>query len=209
MLATENNGGIAARAIAALRLNERRASPRREIRLPVRFMSQDRDEYVGETLNVSGTGAEIVTTARPAVGERVVIDSRDLGWIDAIVCRTTGCGFAVAFVGSPTRMERISKRLDWVEARLFSGATERRADERIVPTLRDSRLTAGDESSDIRIVDVSRSGAALESALRPPLGMPVTVGRRRAEVIRHIEGGFAVKFAHPFPDATFDESITL
>jgi len=39
------------------------------------------------------------------------------------------------------------------------------------------------------------SGAAIELAVRPALGTPVTLGRMRARVIRHFQNGVAVEFS--------------
>lgn len=47
---------------------------------------------------------------------------------------------------------------------------------------------------DCKIIDISLSGAAIEIAVRPAMGTPVTLGRMRARVIRHFENGIGVEF---------------
>jgi PilZ domain len=46
-----------------------------------------------------------------------------------------------------------------------------------------------------RIVDLSLSGAAVESDAKPALGSPVTLGNMRGEVVRHFDEGVAIEFA--------------
>ena len=51
-----------------------------------------------------------------------------------------------------------------------------------------------------RIVDVSLSGAAIESKTLPPIGALITLGKTPGRVVRHVEGGFAIEFTrlqHP------------
>ena len=42
---------------------------------------------------------------------------------------------------------------------------------------------------------MSLSGAALAIDVKPAIGQAVTLGRMRARVVRHFEGGIAVEFA--------------
>jgi hypothetical protein len=46
-----------------------------------------------------------------------------------------------------------------------------------------------------RIIDLSLSGAALEIEVKPAVGMQVTLGTMRGQVVRHFEDGLAVEFA--------------
>jgi hypothetical protein len=46
-----------------------------------------------------------------------------------------------------------------------------------------------------KIIDISLSGAAIETDVRPAMGTPVTLGRMRARVVRHFDDGIAVEFA--------------
>ena len=49
-------------------------------------------------------------------------------------------------------------------------------------------------SEECTAIDVSISGASLKSKTRPVLGCKLTVGKLRAEVVRHHERGFGVAF---------------
>jgi hypothetical protein len=51
-----------------------------------------------------------------------------------------------------------------------------------------------------RIIDMSLSGAALSSEIRPQLGVLITIGKVPARVVRHLDDGFAIEFTrlqHP------------
>jgi len=65
-----------------------------------------------------------------------------------------------------------------------------------VPRSPHSRVTLADGSVyPCLIIDVSLSGIAVSSEVRPPLiGTPLAIGACVGRVIRHMPNGFAVKF---------------
>ena len=46
-----------------------------------------------------------------------------------------------------------------------------------------------------RIIDLSLSGAAVEIEVKPAIGIQVTLGTMRGQVVRHFEDGLAIEFA--------------
>jgi len=52
-------------------------------------------------------------------------------------------------------------------------------------------------STSVLVIGTGGSGlrAAIELAVRPAMGTPVTLGRMRARVVRHFQDGVAVEFA--------------
>jgi hypothetical protein len=68
---------------------------------------------------------------------------------------------------------------------------------------RNSRSTvtfADGQSMPCIITDLSLSGAALNSAVKPPLGSLITLGHTQARVVRHRDDGYGVEFTrlqHP------------
>jgi hypothetical protein len=46
-----------------------------------------------------------------------------------------------------------------------------------------------------RIIDLSLSGAAIEIEVKPAIGIQVTLGTMRGQVVRHFEDGVAIEFA--------------
>jgi hypothetical protein len=87
---------------------------------------------------------------------------------------------------------------------------EDRRHERIEPRNRSTTLTLpGGRQHLARIVDVSRSGAALTVDASAPIGAPVVVGSRPAQVVRAFNGGLAVEFNRLIPEDMFDENVRL
>ena len=54
---------------------------------------------------------------------------------------------------------------------------------------------SGGETEQVRLLDVSISGAAVEAERRPPVRSTVWIGPMRGRVVRHMANGFAVAFA--------------
>ena len=59
----------------------------------------------------------------------------------------------------------------------------------------------------VRVIDMSLSGAALSTGLRPPLGSPVRLGRLGARVVRHFEDGIGIEFMRIMSDAAIEQTI--
>jgi hypothetical protein len=51
------------------------------------------------------------------------------------------------------------------------------------------------EVYECRVIDVSLSGASIASAVKPPIGAGVVLGRMRGRVVRHHDKGLAIQFA--------------
>jgi len=61
----------------------------------------------------------------------------------------------------------------------------------------------------VKLIDVSRTGAALQATIKPPIDARVTIGATRAKVVRTFQEGFAIEFARPIPIERFDEDLVL
>ena len=62
-------------------------------------------------------------------------------------------------------------------------------------------------SASVRVIDMSLSGAALSTSLRPPLGSPIRLGRLGARVVRHFEDGIGIEFMRIMSDAAIEQTI--
>jgi hypothetical protein len=110
----------------------------------------------------------------------------------------------------PLKREKLADQLTWLANRQVLGMPEDRRHERIEPRNRNTILTLpGGRQQLVRIIDVSRSGAALAVDATPAIGTPLTVGSRPAQVVRHFNGGFAVEFNRVIPAEMFDDDIRL
>jgi hypothetical protein len=189
---------------------ERRRHQRVKVVLLGRFMLENREEYPCQTLNMSPGGVAVLAPVKGKPGERIVMYLEHLGRLEGQVARQFDLGFAVQLSATRRKQDKLADQLTWLANRHELGLPEDRRHERIVPRQTGSilRLPEGREIG-VRIIDISISGAAVNSAVQPPLGTPVTLGRQQAKVVRHFQGGIAVEFLRPLNIAEFDESIRL
>lgn len=201
--------GVAAAAIARMRLTERRRSERHPLRLQGRIRFEDGRENLCYTMDASTGGLEVHGPLPGPVGSSVMCRFEALGWVEGEIRRHTAGGFGMSFKGTPERLERLASRVEWLARQAASGVTEQRRSERIVPRRTAVAVTIGERSHAASVVDLSRTGVAVSCGEVPAVGSPVTVGKRRAKVARHLPGGFAAEFVLPLGEAQFDEHAVL
>jgi c-di-GMP-binding flagellar brake protein YcgR len=96
---------------------------------------------------------------------------------------------------SPRKRDKMAAQLTWLANKDLLNLPEDRRHERVVPDNRHSTVVLDDgRRYNCKIIDISLSGAAIELAVRPAMGTPVTLGRMRARVVRHFQDGVAVEF---------------
>jgi hypothetical protein len=189
---------------------ERRRHQRVRVVLLGRYMLENREEYPCQTVNMSPGGIALLAPVKGRPGERVVIYLEHLGRLEGQIARTLDLGFAVALSATKRKQDKLADQLTWLANRHELGLPEDRRHDRIVPRQTGAimRLPDGREVG-VRIIDISLSGAAVSTAVIPPLGTAVTIGRQASKVVRHFDGGVAVEFMRNLNIAEFDESIRL
>jgi hypothetical protein len=144
-------------------------------------------------------------------GEIIICYLDRVGIITGVIDNMISDGISVIFDISPFRHPRILARLEWHAARELEHI-EMRSGARIVPTHRSVTIKTGDgyELSG-EIIDISLSGTSINlfSKKRPSVGQTVTVGRRKARVVRLISDGIAVQFEVAFKAEDFSPNIIL
>ncbi|MFV0298793.1 MAG: PilZ domain-containing protein, partial [Hyphomicrobiaceae bacterium] len=94
------------------------------------------------------------------------------------------------------KREKLAAQITWLINKHELQATDLRKHERIVPRNQEATLILGDGSKVIcKILDVSVSGAMLETSVKLPIDSQVHIGKLRCRVVRHHEAGIAVQFA--------------
>jgi len=89
-------------------------------------------------------------------------------------------------------------KIEWVEKHKNHDVSDKRANERFVPTNPYSRMILADGScEDCLVLDISVSGAAVSANTVPNIGTLLAIGTVIGRVVRHFEGGFAVQFIQP------------
>jgi hypothetical protein len=161
-----------------------------------RYMLADRREFPCQVLAMSPGDALVVAPVPGTVGERVIAYLDHLGRIEGSIVGLIEGGFEMEVSASPRKRDKMAAQLTWLANRDALGLPEDRRHERVVPDNRHSTVVLDDgRRYNCKIIDISLSGAAIELAVRPAMGTPVTLGRMRARVVRHFQDGVAVEFA--------------
>ncbi|GJE79128.1 PilZ domain-containing protein [Methylorubrum thiocyanatum] len=164
------------------------------VMLPGRILLPQGEECTCRFLSSGDDDLRAVIERDVAVGSRVVCHVDGLGVVDATVNRVSSDGLRLSLQGSPNRKARLAMRLAWHRARL-NGQADRRGADRVTPLDPVVEVALADGTNvSARIADLSATGAALEMAVPPPMGAPLTVGRRRAHVVRRTDAGVAIRF---------------
>lgn len=175
---------------------ERRRFQRVKIDVLGRFMLANRNEYPCQVLDMSPGGLALMTPVSGDVGERVVAYIDHIGRIEGQITRLFEGGFAMNVNATAGKREKLAAQLTWIANRDTLNLPEDRRHERITPQRPFSNVVMPDgQELRCKIIDVSLSGAAIATDVRPPLGSPITLGRMRARVVRHFKEGIAVEFA--------------
>lgn len=161
-----------------------------------RYMLSDRSEYPCQVLEMSPGDAVVVAPVAGIVEERVIAYLDHVGRVEGEITSLIEGGFRMDITASPRKRDKMAAQLTWLANKDLLNLPEDRRHERVVPDIRHSSVVLDDgRRYNCKIIDISLSGAAIELAVRPALGTPVTLGRMRARVIRHFQEGVAVEFA--------------
>ena len=194
--------------------NPRAMERRRHRRVPVsvlgRYMLESRLEYPCRTSDISPGGASLIAPVAGEVGERVVAYLEHIGRVEGRITRELENGFAMSIQASLRKRDRIATQLTWLANRHALGLPEDRRHERVVSRKAGATMRLEDgREVEIRLIDVSMSGAAVACPNSPQLGAAVVIGRTPAQVVRHVEGGFAIEFRQAIQPYDLDEDIIL
>ena len=200
--------------VAALKPSPASAERRRHNRVLVavlgRYMLPNRHEYPCQTVEMSPGGVLFTAPVKGAVGDRVIAYLEHIGRVEGEIARHVPDGFAMTIAATTRKRDKLAAQLTWLANREALGLEEDRGHERIVPRQLTTimRLQNGRELA-VRLIDVSRSGAAISMENPLDIGTAVVLGRTAGRVIRHFHGGVAVEFTLPISPDRFDENIKL
>ncbi len=182
--------------ILAAKNRDRRRHSRVKVNVLGRFMLSDRREYPCQIINMSPGGAAVVAPVVGAIGERVVVYIDHIGRVEGEIVREIQGGFAMTINAPARKRDKLASVLTWLANRDVLNLPEDRRHERFVPKNPITRIVLADgREYPSRIIDVSLSGAALKTDVKPEIGTAITIGKMRARVVRHTEEGIGVEFA--------------
>jgi len=182
-------------------LSEANKDARRYRRVPVhllgRYMLPDRKEYPCQVIDMSPGGVSLNAPVSGRKGDRVVAYLDHIGRVEGELARLFQGGFAMTIQAGERKREKLANQLTWLANRSALGLPEDRRFERVTPENKFTQVTLGDgRTFPCRILDMSRSGAAVRSTIVPNVGTPVTLGGSRGLVVRAFQDGFAMEFSH-------------
>ena len=160
-----------------------------------RYMLSDRREFPCQVLEMSPGDAMVIAPVSGLAGEKIIAYLDHLGRIEGDISEVVDGGFCIALSATPRKRDKMAAQLTWLANKDLLNLPEDRRHERVVPDNRHSTVVLDDgRRYNCKIIDISLSGAAIELAVRPAMGTPVTLGRMRARVVRHFGDGVAVEF---------------
>ncbi|MEO5806768.1 PilZ domain-containing protein [Devosia sp.] len=183
--------------IAPLRTRAEKAKYQRvKVSVLGRYMLADRREFPCQVLEMSPGDAVVIAPASGLEGEKVIAYLDHIGRVEGTILSPMDGGFVMDITASDRKRDKMAAQLTWLANKDILNLPEDRRHERVVPDNRHSTVVLDDgRRYNCKIIDISLSGAAIELAVRPAMGTPVTLGRMRARVVRHFQNGVAVEFA--------------
>jgi hypothetical protein len=187
---------------------DRRRFQRVQLSLLGRCMFTDRRECPCQLLEISPGDASFVAPFCGEVGERVVAYIDNIGRLEGTIVEQIEHGFVMSISASPRKRDKLADTLTWLANRHVLNLAEDRRHLRRTPKRSDATIILADGTShNVRVIDMSLSGAALATSIRPPLGSPVRLGRLGARVVRHFEDGVGIEFMRLMSDTAIEQTI--
>jgi hypothetical protein len=141
----------------------------------------------------------VITLAAPVTsraGVPVIAKIEQLGKLKGVVIREFELGFAMSIMVTEQEREVLVAKIDWVEQHKNQQTADDREHARFIPKRPHALLMLADGTLvPCFLVDVSVSGVAISADILPKIGTVLAVGKVIGRVVRHMNGGFAVKFA--------------
>lgn len=167
-----------------------------ELTLFGRFMMQDKREFPCQIQSMSSGSATLITPHVGDIGERIIAYVDHVGRLEGKILRVFQGGFAMTVNATAHKRDKLAAKITWIANRHELSLPEDRRHERIAPNKNITQIKLEDgRSYDVRIIDLSLSGAAIEMDVRPALGTLMWLGNMRGRVVRHFDEGVAIEFA--------------
>ena len=175
---------------------EKRSFQRVRVKIYGRFMLEDRSEHSCQVIDMSPGNVSLRADRIGQPGEKIIAYIDHIGRVEGVVTRTLQDGFAMTVIASDRKKDKLAAQLTWLANKHELDLPEDRRHERVAPRNPKSVLKLADgRQYQCRIIDLSLSGAAVEIDVKPALGIQVTLGTMRGQVVRHFDDGVAVEFA--------------
>jgi hypothetical protein len=150
---------------------------------------------VTETKLVTPQLVRFSTPFPATLDDRAFVYVESLGLMRGTISRAMGPTSELDIDMTLNERSKLAARILWADMQAGFKGTDLRRFPRYQPENPDSSIRLPDGSfSDCRIANISPTGAAIISSLRPPLSTEVILGQIHSEIRRHTDEGFAVEF---------------
>jgi hypothetical protein len=165
------------------------------VNLGGRLMLASHDEYDCTATEMSPGDVHLVSHAAPRIGERIIAYIDQVGRLEGLVTRIADGMFTVRLNATERKREKLAAQLTWIANKHELGLPEDRRHDRLAPRKTRTEITLDDGTRHAcRIIDLSLSGAAVDTEVRFPLGTNVLLGNMKGRVVRHFQEGVAIEF---------------
>lgn len=176
--------------------SNKRHHPRRSLDVAVRFVTSADLESAGLLQDISEGGLRMTTAAAAEIGDKIIAYPEGLGRLTGTIIRKDAGGIAVAFDLSDNQRAYLAKRIESALSgipylKLLEKRAHHRLDLNIDSAVADAKTG---ETFECRIVNLSATGAQIQSDYRPPVGSEVRIGAMRGHVVRLDRDGFGLAF---------------
>ena len=176
---------------------------------PARLLLREGSELRCEVTAIDPDSALFLTAEAVTEGSPVTDYIEEIGRVDGTVAEPTETGFWVNFSFAENRQPRFIRHLRWLIRRERGLAAAERRHTRYEPRNKSARFSLpGGRELACEVIDISLSGAGLRARVKPSIGSPVTLGRMKGRVVRHLEHGFAIEFLTPLDRSDLDSALT-
>jgi hypothetical protein len=166
-----------------------------------RFMRTNGTEFLCVLNRISVNTADISFStdndapAQMITGETIIAYFADIGRIEGIILDSNRNGFAIHMQMTSRQKEKLSEKLQWMNEQDTQSLPDHRRHARYTPEKTEALLTLDDGTQHTcKILDLSLSGAAIVTELRPAIHSILSLGQTQAKVMRHFDTGIAVEF---------------
>jgi hypothetical protein len=181
---------------------DHRRNSRIIVSVPGTYMLADHRNTRGErrtfpcrAVSVSPYAIALAAPTRGHLGERAFVTVEHLGEFKGSIVRLLDGGFVMSIVGTDDDRTKLAAKIDWFEQFKNFDIADQRADSCFVPQNPRSRVVFADGmSEDCFVLDLSAWGAAISSRTIPEIGTVLALATIVGRVVRHVDGGFAVRF---------------
>jgi len=161
-----------------------------------RYMLENRNEFPCQIQDMSPGSASVISPISGDIGEKVIAYIDHIGRLEGKIIRIFAGGFAMSVRATEKKRDKMAAKLTWLANRHELNLAEDRRHERLVPNIKSTQIKLEDgRTYNIRIIDLSLSGAAIEIDVRPAIGTLLWLGTMRGRVVRHFDEGIAIEFA--------------